>query len=191
MCLHLSDLHCALYAKLLSKPRLVRVGFDHPHTSERVEVVGRLAWIDYQKPNSSDRTGPCKLGIYFACTDGGATRKGQIWRYVPSRFEGQPDERRFPGRLELFIEPNDRTLVENCDNLTLAPWGDLILCEDGPQQQFVVGVRPDGSIYRLAENAINHSEFAGATFSPDGSTLFLNVQAVGITMAITGPWPRA
>ena len=33
-------------------------------------------------------------------------------------------------------------------------------------------------------------EFAGATFSPDGSTLFVNVQIPGYTLAITGPWHR-
>jgi uncharacterized protein len=29
---------------------------------------------------------------------------------------------------------------------------------------------------------------AGATFSPDGTTLFVNVQRRGLTLAITGPW---
>jgi uncharacterized protein len=32
------------------------------------------------------------------------------------------------------------------------------------------------------------SEFAGATYSPDGRWLFLNIQSPGITFAITGPW---
>jgi secreted PhoX family phosphatase len=31
-------------------------------------------------------------------------------------------------------------------------------------------------------------EFAGATFAPDGSTLFVNIQQAGVTLAITGPW---
>ena len=33
-------------------------------------------------------------------------------------------------------------------------------------------------------------EFAGATFSPDGRWLFLNIQTPGFTVAITGPWER-
>jgi secreted PhoX family phosphatase len=34
-------------------------------------------------------------------------------------------------------------------------------------------------------------EFAGATFSPDGGTLFVNIQSSkGITFAIWGPWGR-
>jgi secreted PhoX family phosphatase len=34
-------------------------------------------------------------------------------------------------------------------------------------------------------------EFAGSTFSPDGQTLFVNIQASdGMTFAIWGPWER-
>ena len=125
-------------------------------------------------------------GIYFTCTDGGLKRKGQIFRYIPSLVEGTAGEDKQPGTLELFIEPNDGSLVENCDNVTMAPWGDLIVCEDGSAPQFLVGVRPDGSIYKLARTSI--SEFAGACFSPDGTTLFVNIQTPGMTIAITGPW---
>jgi secreted PhoX family phosphatase len=31
-------------------------------------------------------------------------------------------------------------------------------------------------------------EFCGACFSPDGTTLFVNIQQPGLTLAITGPW---
>ena len=127
-----------------------------------------------------------KDGLYFTCTDGGLKHKGQIWRYVPSAAEGTADESRQPGTLELFIEPNDGSLVENCDNVTMAPWGDLIVCEAGTGPQFLVGVRPDGSIYKLGRT--NISELAGACFSPDGTTLFVNIQTPGMTIAITGPW---
>jgi secreted PhoX family phosphatase len=34
------------------------------------------------------------------------------------------------------------------------------------------------------------AELAGVCFSPDGSTMFLNLQLAGITVAITGPWER-
>lgn len=127
--------------------------------------------------------------IYFACTSGGAAKKGQVWRYIPSPHEGTADEGNHPGQLELFIEPNDRQLVENCDNLTVAPWGDVLLCEDGPEQQFLLGVTPEGELYKLGRNALNTSEFAGCVFSPDGSELFVNIQHPGITLAIRGPWP--
>jgi secreted PhoX family phosphatase len=126
--------------------------------------------------------------VYFACTNGGRARKGQIWRYTTSPHEGTAKEKDAPGKLELFIEPDDGTLVENADNVTVTPWGDLILCEDGSRDQYLVGVTPEGSIYKFGRNAISSSEFAGATFSPDGTTLFVNIQGEGLTLAITGPW---
>ena len=70
----------------------------------------------------------------------------------------------------------------------MAPWGDLIVCEDGGGDQYLVGVTPAGELYKFGHNAISSSEFAGATFSPDGSTLFVNIQGNGLTLAITGPW---
>ena len=129
--------------------------------------------------------------VYFVCTSGGRAKKGQIWRYLPSPHEGTPEEEKDPGTLELFVEPNDGGLIDNADNLTVAPWGDLILCEDGGGEQFVVGVTPRGGIYKFGRNAQSNSEFAGATFSPDGSTLFVNIQSPGLTLAITGPWKRS
>ena len=126
--------------------------------------------------------------FYIACTNGGIAYKGQIWKYIPSPYEGTSREEQAPGMLQLFLEPNDSNLMENADNLTVAPWGDLIICEDGPNEEFLVGVTPEGNIYKFARNAGNMSELAGATFSPDGTTLFVNIQSHGITLAITGPW---
>lgn len=126
--------------------------------------------------------------IYFACTSGGQAGKGQIWKYTPSPREGAEGEAANPGVLELFVEPNDGSLIENADNLTVAPWGDLILCEDGSGEDYLVGVTARGEIYKFARNVANTSELAGAVFSPDGLTLFVNIQSLGLTLAITGPW---
>ena len=43
--------------------------------------------------------------IYFACTNGGAKKAGQVWKLTGDT-------------LELFAEPNDKDLCDNCDNLT-------------------------------------------------------------------------
>lgn len=126
--------------------------------------------------------------IHFACTNGGTRKKGQIWRYYPSPGEGTDREKASPGRLELFLEPNDGDLVENCDNVTMAPWGDLIICEDGTNPQYLLGVTPQGKTYRFAKTGL--SEFAGACFSPDGTTLFVNIMSPGMTLAIVGPWKK-
>ncbi|MEZ4773981.1 MAG: DUF839 domain-containing protein [Bacteroidia bacterium] len=126
---------------------------------------------------------------YFACTFGGENRQGQIFRYRPGQYEGTERESESPGTLELFSEPDNSMLMQNCDNLTVAPWGDLIVCEDTLEAR-VMGITPDGGYYPLASNARKNSEFAGVTFSPDGTTLFVNIQHEGLTFAITGPWDR-
>lgn len=129
--------------------------------------------------------------VYFACTNGGNSGLGQIWQYTPSPFEATGREETDAGTLELFVEPNNSNLVENADNLTVAPWGDLIVCEDCDNRQDLNGITPDGKIYKLGRNAKSNSELAGATFSPDGTTLFMNIQHSGLTLAITGPWHKA
>ncbi|WP_428389814.1 alkaline phosphatase PhoX [Mucisphaera sp.] len=128
--------------------------------------------------------------VFFACTSGGSKRGGQVFRYVPSRFEGRAEEARFPGRLELYIEPDDPGVLDMADNLTVSPWGDVVICEDGHDEQFVVGVTPGGAVYKLAHNDLSKSEFAGACFSPDGTTMFVNIQKQGLTLAVTGPWEK-
>lgn len=117
---------------------------------------------------------------YFACTSGGKAKLGQLWKYTPDG----PDA----GTLQLFVEPNNSNLVHNADNLTITPWGDLIVCEDRSDPIVrLVGVTPEGQIYTFANHHAG-SEFAGVCFSPDGSTLFVNIQHKGLTLAITGPW---
>jgi uncharacterized protein len=127
--------------------------------------------------------------VYFACTNGGPLSAGQVFRYIPGPNEGTSREKDAPGRLELFVESRDQDILKNCDNLTVAPWGDVVLCEDHPHP-FVVGVTPQGDFYNLAENVGYESEFAGGVFSPDGSTYFVNIQVPGLTVAIKGPWHK-
>ncbi|NNF06533.1 MAG: DUF839 domain-containing protein, partial [Candidatus Eisenbacteria bacterium] len=127
-------------------------------------------------------------GVYFVCTSGGREQIGQVFKYTPSPHEGTAREIDAPGTLTLELEPNDSNLVDGIDNIVVAPSGDLILCEDGGGTQFIRGVTPEGTIYNIAKNAENESEFAGACFSADGSTMFVNVQGLGRTVAITGPW---
>jgi secreted PhoX family phosphatase len=135
--------------------------------------------------------GLCIAGDEFAftCTIGGPARLGQIFSYRPSPFEGLPYELQVPGNLTLLAEATNESLLQNADNLTMAPWGDLVVCEDTASQCGLVGIRPDGRQYQLASNSHTTSELAGVCFSPDGKTLFVNIQYPGMTLAITGPFP--
>ncbi|MDQ8198368.1 DUF839 domain-containing protein [Pelagicoccus enzymogenes] len=128
--------------------------------------------------------------IYFACTNGGPQEFGQIFKYTPSQHEGTDLEANAPGQLELFVESHDSQLMQACDNLTVAPWGDVVIVEDDNESSAIVGITAKGELYHIGHVAIK-SELAGACFSPDGSTLFVNIQKrPGQTLAITGPWNR-
>jgi len=138
-----------------------------------------------------DETVKRHTAIWIVASTGGRKGLGQLFRYFPSKYEGGFREQQAPGKLELFSEPNDGQLIRNADNLALMPNGDILLCEDHYGVQRLVGMTRAGQFYVLAANPRKASEFTGPTFSPDGSTLFVNMQQQGGTLAIRGPWSRA
>ncbi len=126
--------------------------------------------------------------LFFTCSSGGSINNGQIFRYIPSPYEGQSREKDAPGKLELFIESRSNDTFRYCDNITVAPWGDVVICEDSNDAR-IIGITPAGKAYIIAQNiGYRDSEFAGPVFSPSGKTLFVNIQSPGLTLAITGPW---
>lgn len=129
--------------------------------------------------------------LWFSCTEGGANGKGQVFGYRPGRFEGKAGEKDAPGEIVLFIEPNDVALLDMPDNLCVAPWGGLVICEDGKGDQFLRYVTPNGAIRTFARNAHpEQSEFAGVCFAPDGRTMFVSIYNPGYTLAVKGPWEK-
>jgi secreted PhoX family phosphatase len=122
-------------------------------------------------------------GIFFTATSGGDKRRGQVWQYTPLSNND--------GVLMLLFESPDAQVLDGPDNLCVSPRGGLVICEDGGNEQFVRGLTPEGRIFDFARNIVpgfEMREFAGATFSPDGRTLFLNIQTPGLTFAVWGPW---
>lgn len=76
------------------------------------------------------------------------------------------------------------------DNLVVAPNGHLIVCEDqytDVVDNRLIGITPQGLPYLLGRLNMQ-TELAGACFSPDGRTLFVNAYSPTKTFAITGPW---
>ena len=102
---------------------------------------------------------------------------GQIWRY---------DER--AAQIELVALFSAGGPFDGPDNITVTPYGYALACTDGEDDQWLVGITDDGEVFPFGFNRFNDSEFAGATFSPDGRTLFVNMQEPGHTFAIYGPW---
>ena len=140
--------------------------------------------------------------VYFCATQGGGPAEtslgpiadgygngtGQIWAYdTRSRH------------LRLLYESPGADTLDFPDNVTASPRGTLILCEDNINDNYLRGLSRGGKLWDIALNRMVSSagvprfndEFAGSTFSPDGETLFVNVQASnGISYAIWGPWHK-
>jgi uncharacterized protein len=140
--------------------------------------------------------------IYFCSTQGGGPAEpgpsdpvqgfgngfGQIWAYDTKS-----------ARLRLVFQSPGPDVLDFPDNVTTSKRGTLVLCEDSTGDNFLRGLSRRGRLTDIALNRLvaNNGtprfgdEFAGSTFSPDGHTLFVNIQAsAGMTFAIWGPWHR-
>jgi uncharacterized protein len=139
--------------------------------------------------------------IYFDSTNGGNWGFGQIWVYDPAAET-----------LTLIFESDSADRLDAPDNIALSPRGGLIICEDNGGAQFLRGISPSGELFDFARNLHNTLEFAGACFSPDGQTMFVNLygrsgvrttqpykspvlipvaseeRELALTLAIWGPW---
>lgn len=128
--------------------------------------------------------------VFFDATSGGNGKGGQIWMYEPVSKDA--------GRLTLVFESPDRAILDMPDNICFEPkTGRIFICEDsdyvgegGSPDNFIRVLTPAGKMADFAKNVskVSTSEFAGSTFSPDGKTLFCNLQTVGVTLAIWGDW---
>jgi secreted PhoX family phosphatase len=140
--------------------------------------------------------------IYFTSTQGGGGAMdgpdskngygkgfGQVWAYH-CRSE----------KLHLVYQSPDRNVLDFPDNITVSERGTLVICEDHDQDNYLRGLSRGGQIWDIALNRVQSArdgkpryddEFAGSTFSPDGRTLYVNIQAsAGMTFAIWGPWHK-
>ncbi|MBY5163315.1 PhoX family protein [Salsipaludibacter albus] len=129
-------------------------------------------------------------GQFGPVGDGFGNGRGQVWAY---HTRGQT--------LQLVYESTGEEVLDFPDNVTTSPRGTLVLCEDGPADNHLRGLNRGGQIFDIAVNRLRRNddptvtrfgeEFAGTTFTADGHTLFVNIQASdGITFAIWGPWER-
>ena len=135
--------------------------------------------------------------VYFTSTQGGVTDAptqpntssgfgtgfGQIWAFEPGAE-----------KLHMLYESASQEVLDFPDNVTTSKRGTLVVCEDGGDRNFLRGLTRKGRLFDIAQNKIAgqiNDEFAGAAFSHDGRTLFVNIQANnGLSLAIWGPWGR-
>jgi secreted PhoX family phosphatase len=130
-------------------------------------------------------------GVYFVASyarkDDGSRNEhdGQVWFY-------DPDTRSITLKTIFGVNPDPAVdgAYDGPDNITLSPYGGLIMAEDGEGLSHLVGLTERGTAYPMARNELNESEFTGPTFSQDAKILFANLQTPGLVFAITGPWGR-
>ncbi len=133
---------------------------------------------------STQGGGPQEEGVEGA--DGYGQGSGQVWGY----------DTRDETLTVVYQSPNRETL-DFPDNVTTSPCGTLVLCEDNTEDNYLRGLAQNGRLWDIALNRLHSKtgaerfgdEFAGSTFSTDGKTLLVNIQASsGMTFAIWGPW---
>ncbi len=144
--------------------------------------------------------------IYWVDTSGGPAGTGNVWLYDAS-----------VERLACIYASGSEEEADAIDNIALNPVnGMIVLCEDGGGVndandalkygcRLLIAKQPGHEVISFAENNVDlsngvaarpgieardyrRSEWAGATFSQDGQTLYANIQSPGITFAIQGPW---
>jgi secreted PhoX family phosphatase len=131
-------------------------------------------------------------GAYFVASfarnsDGSAAQHdGQVW-FIDT--DGETIEL----KLWFAYTPLDQdTDPDGPDNITVSPFGGVMIAEDGDGRNHLVGATEDGQTYFLARNELpGDSEFTGPTFSTDERILFANVQSPGHVFAIQGPFGKA
>ncbi|MDC0722228.1 alkaline phosphatase PhoX [Nannocystis bainbridge] len=169
-------------------------------TDMEVGQVVAIAWVDVDEPTPNDDSVRAKAqakgaavvkrgegivywqgAVYVCSTNGGPVGGGQIFKLVDG-----PDG----GTLELVARSEDLEVLDHPDNITVAPWGELFMAEDGNGDNYVRGLDAKGHVFDFARNAKSDSEFAGVCFSPDGKTMFVNLMFDHLTVAIRGPFPE-
>lgn len=125
-----------------------------------------------------------KNAVYLASTDGGPRKRGQLFRLDVNRKKSDA--------LTLVTQAERGDRFRNIDNITLTPWGDVYMAEDGGPHNSIQVLKPNGRVIRFARNLIRRgsSEFAGVCFSPDYKYLFVNIQKEGMTVAIKGDFSK-
>jgi secreted PhoX family phosphatase len=173
-------------------------GFD---TSRGLDVGTALdvEWVDVQHASArsdslrgdAQKRGAALIkrgeGVFFdhgnvlvCSTSGGPRGAGQIFRLNAG------------GTFELLCQSTDASVLDMPDNIAVSPSGAVFMAEDSAYGEHYLRVlTPDGRVSDFARNAVNRSELAGVCFSPDGTTLFVNVYADGMTLAVSGPFLRA
>jgi secreted PhoX family phosphatase len=139
--------------------------------------------------------------VYFTSTQGGGEAEvvdwensaegrggfgrgfGQVWAYHPKQE-----------LLEVVYQSVGTDDLHLPDNVTVSQRGTLVLCEDNSpppgDNNKLQALTRRGQLITIAQHLERPGvEWAGATFSPDGTTLYANLNTgSALSVAIWGPW---
>jgi secreted PhoX family phosphatase len=160
-----------------------------------------ITWVDVPEPDPSEdnvrlqarargaasfaRTEGLWLAgeeLFMCATTGGPIGRGQILRVHHAGT--QPE-------LSVIAHSEDTATLDMPDNITVAPGGELYVAEDGLEGNCLRRITREGVVCDFARNVLSTSELSGPCFTPDGRTLFVNIQHDGLTLAIQGPFENA
>ena len=165
----------------------------------------------YPAPDASSPRGPNPYGHILEFTEAGSDAAALEFRWDVFLLAGDPTQEglasvvtvgRLTSAVAYYAGRSDSTGLSafaNPDNLGFDPAGNLWIVTDGTQPDdnnngcFVCPTEgPDRGVVRQFMSGPVGAEISGATFSPDGQTLFLNVQHPGSGSSIEEPnshWP--
>lgn len=194
-------------------------GFEnggYPSNTEDVRELRAVSWVEVIRPQDPQSTVRLELTAADQTVPGNLFDGGEgLWYYsLPDNVNHIPRDGSVATRGIVFftckgdnrvwaldIENQLAELVfdndqiehdfNDVDNLTISPWGDVIVAEDPPTVPYsrIMVVLPNASCIVLVQCEHPGSEICGPAFAPDGRKLYFSSQrrGVGETYELTVP----
>ncbi|MFT5889163.1 MAG: hypothetical protein ACI9BO_001989 [Zhongshania sp.] len=184
-------------------------GFEnggYPSNAEMVRELRGVTWVDVIRPSEPQSTVRSELSAAEQAVPGTLFNGGEgLWYYsLPADVSHIPRDGSVATRgIVFFTCKGDNRVwaldVENqlaelifdneqiepdfndVDNLTISPWGDVIVAEDPPTEPYsrIMVVLPNATSVVLVQCEHPGSEICGPAFSPDGRKLYFSSQRRG------------
>ncbi len=186
------------------------VGFEnggYPEADAQLRELRAVTWVDVIRPSEPQSTVRDELAAAAQSVPGTRFNGGEgLWYYsLPAGINHTPRGGSVPTRgIVFFTCKGDNRVwaldVENqlaelifdneqiepdfkdVDNLTVSPWGDVVVAEDPPSEPYsrIMVLLPNATCVVLVQCEHPGSEICGPAFSPDGRKLYFSSQRRGL-----------
>ncbi|MAA74486.1 MAG: hypothetical protein CMN28_07255 [Salinisphaeraceae bacterium] len=173
-------------------------GFEnggYPDQDSQLQQLTPVSWVDVQSPGSGQAavragmTNPPGTvfdggeGLWFyelpvpLATPAGGTVPTTRLVYFSTKGDNRIWALDIDNQLVELVFDNTQIAPDfnDVDNVTISPWGDILVAEDGAMQRIMV-VIPNVGARVLSMTGHEGSEITGPAFSPDGSRLYFSSQ---------------